>query len=137
MLISFVSFIFLGLFIFWSLDLLGVFGSFFLLGYPWGGLFFEILLDHISLVSIYMLFCCGFVALFYCYHYLGVGLEANSLFYLMCFFLSVMAFLIVSSRLLFSLVMWEYLGLVRFFLILFYSNMVRLRASLVTLFASR
>lgn len=48
-----------------------------------------------------------------------------------------MAILILRGSLLFSLVMWEYLGLVRFFLIIFYSNMARLRASLITVFASR
>lgn len=48
-----------------------------------------------------------------------------------------MLILVSSANLLFSFIFWEYLGLVRFFLILFYSKMSRLRASLVTLFASR
>nr|YP_010704133.1 NADH dehydrogenase subunit 5 [Plagiorchis elegans]WCO87343.1 NADH dehydrogenase subunit 5 [Plagiorchis elegans] len=137
MLALFSMFIFLGFFVFWCLDLLGLLGSFFLIGYPWNGFIFEFLLDSISLISLYMLFCCGVVALFYCFHYFGITLEGFSLFLLMCFFLSVMAFLVVSSSFLFSLVMWEYLGLVSFFLILFYSNSVSLRASLITLFASR
>nr|YP_009646087.1 NADH dehydrogenase subunit 5 [Plagiorchis maculosus]QBX99314.1 NADH dehydrogenase subunit 5 [Plagiorchis maculosus] len=137
MLVLFGLFMILGLFVFWCFDILGVEGSFFLLGYPWSSLTFDFLLDSVSLISLYMLICCGVVALFYCYHYFGVSLEGGSLFLLMCFFLSVMAFLVLSSSFLFSLVMWEYLGLVSFFLILFYSNMVSLRASLITLFASR
>lgn len=137
MLILFLLFIFLGFIVFWGFDLLGISGRFFLLGYPWGWATFEFLFDSISLISFYMLFCCGVVALFYCYHYFGNSLDGSSLFLMMCLFLSVMALLVNSSRFLFSLVMWEYLGLVRFFLILFYSKMVRLRASLVTLFASR
>lgn len=48
-----------------------------------------------------------------------------------------MFFLMIRDRMIFSLVAWEYLGLVSFFLILFYSKMISLRASLVTLFASR
>lgn len=128
---------FLGVIIFWCLDMLGVLGRFFLLGYPWWVISFDFLLDSVSLVSVYMLFCCGLVALFYCYHYFGSSLEGGSLFFLMCLFLFVMLLLVFRSSLLFSLVMWEYLGLVRFFLILFYSKMVSLRASLVTLFASR
>lgn len=84
-----------------------------------------------------MLFCCGSLALLYCCHYFGPSLERERLFPLMVWFLRVMAILVLSGRLLFSLILWEYLGLVRFFLILFYSNSSRLRASLITLFASR
>ena len=84
-----------------------------------------------------MLVCCGFIALFYCFHYFGGSVEGSLLFPLIVWFLGVMLFLSFRAGLVLSLAFWEYLGLVRFFLILFYSNGVRLRASLVTLFASR
>jgi NADH:ubiquinone oxidoreductase subunit 5 (subunit L)/multisubunit Na+/H+ antiporter MnhA subunit len=48
-----------------------------------------------------------------------------------------MGILVFTSSLVFSLILWEYLGLVSFFLILFYSNSARMRASLITVFASR
>lgn len=84
-----------------------------------------------------MLFYCGLVALFYCFHYFGSGRDRVLLYPLMVWFLGVMSILVRSGSMLMSLLMWEYLGLVRFFLILFYSKMASLRASLVTLFASR
>lgn len=98
---------------------------------------FIFMFDEITCVALFMLFCCGSIALFYCHHYFGGREDGYLLFPLVVWFLGVMAILIVSSSMLFSLVLWEYLGLVRFFLILFYSNMASLRAALITLFASR
>uniref|UniRef100_A0AAU7YR52 NADH:ubiquinone reductase (H(+)-translocating) n=1 Tax=Scaphanocephalus sp. TaxID=3050632 RepID=A0AAU7YR52_9TREM len=98
---------------------------------------FDFLFEDISVVSLVMLFFCGSIALFYCYHYFGGESDSSLLFPLMVWFLSVMCVLVVSGNPLFSLVFWEYLGLVSFFLILFYSNSSSLRASLITLFASR
>ncbi len=98
---------------------------------------FEFGINDVSLICLGMLTCCGSLALFYCHHYFGGGKDGYLLFPLMVWFLGVMAVLIFTSSLLFTLVLWEYLGLVRFFLILFYSNGARLRASIVTLFASR
>lgn len=98
---------------------------------------FEFLVNEVSLVCFVMLFLCGGVALFYCHHYFGGSLDGYLLFPLIVWFLSVMAMLVFRSSLLFTLVFWEYLGLVSFFLILFYSNGSSLRASLITLFASR
>nr|UFJ44430.1 NADH dehydrogenase subunit 5 [Glypthelmins sp. LW2G] len=132
-----VFFILLGLFIFWSCVWTGWAGSFFLLGYQWVELPVWFMLDSVSLVCVYMLVCCGSIALFYCYHYFLSDTSGAFLFYLICCFLLVMFLLMLSNSVIFSLVMWEYLGLVSFFLILFYSNMLSLRASLVTLFASR
>lgn len=95
------------------------------------------LFDGVREVCLYMLLCCGGMALFYCHHYFGGDSVSSLLFPLIVWFLSVMGLLILSGSLIFSLIFWEYLGLVRFFLILFYSNSARVRASLITLFASR
>nr|QEG55052.1 NADH dehydrogenase subunit 5 [Echinostoma miyagawai]WCK11547.1 NADH dehydrogenase subunit 5 [Echinostoma miyagawai] len=125
-----------GLLVWWFYDIVGFSGVVTWLGY---GVFpsFSFIMDEVSLVCLYMLLCCGFVALFYCYHYFGGDSNGSLLFPLIVWFLGVMCFLVLTSSMLFSLVFWEYLGLVSFFLILFYSNMSSLRASLITLFASR
>nr|AQS80286.1 NADH dehydrogenase subunit 5 [Fasciola jacksoni] len=126
----------LGVCAFWLGSLLGVMGSFSVLGYD-SFVSFVGVVDLVSLGCFFMLFCCGGVALLYCFHYFGGGLEGGLLFPLMVWFLGVMGVLVFSGSLLFSLIFWEYLGLASFFLILFYSNMSSLRASLITLFASR
>lgn len=95
------------------------------------------MLDDVSLICFTMLFFCGVPSLMYCSHYF-VGSGSVALLYsLMVWFLGVMLVLVFTCRVLATLVFWEYLGLVSFFLILFYRNSVRLRASLVTLFVSR
>lgn len=99
---------------------------------------FSLMLDGVSIICLVMLFFCGSVALGFCEHYFaGDRWGGASLFFMLSIFLSVMALLVCSYGLLFRLVMWEYLGVVRFFLILFYGNCESLRATLVTLFASR
>lgn len=93
--------------------------------------------DCVRVVCIFMLMCCGLVALCYCYHYFGRGDDGGLLFPLIVWFLFVMAALIFSGSIITTLIFWEYLGIVRFFLILFYCNSASLYASLVTAFASR
>lgn len=122
-------FVFLGTGVWaWSVSLLGVV----LRDYD-----FCFLVRDLSVVCLVMLLYCGSVALFYCFHYFGGRGDAYLLYSLMVVFLGVMAVLVLSGSVLMTLLMWEYLGLVSFFLILFYSKMARLRASLITLFASR
>nr|YP_009240941.1 NADH dehydrogenase subunit 5 [Brachycladium goliath]ALN38354.1 NADH dehydrogenase subunit 5 [Brachycladium goliath] len=130
-------FILVSLLLIWFWGYLGWLGSFGLVGYGGKDFPFEFMFDEVACVALFMLFCCGSVALFYCHHYFSGGSDGYLLFPLVVWFLGVMVGLVVSSSMLFSLVLWEYLGLVSFFLILFYSNMSSLRASLVTLFASR
>lgn len=84
-----------------------------------------------------MLLCCGIGALLYCGHYFCGLVGFRGLAGLMFLFLLVMFVLVIRGRLVLSLVLWEYLGFVRFLLILYYSNMSRLRASIVTLVSSR
>nr|YP_009261939.1 NADH dehydrogenase subunit 5 [Echinochasmus japonicus]AKL39067.1 NADH dehydrogenase subunit 5 [Echinochasmus japonicus] len=133
-----VSYFFLGLVVLWLQVFLGWFGVFNLVGYGLGDFCFLFCVDEVSVCCIYMLFCCGSIALLYCYHYFGEdSSEGYKLFPLIVWFLGVMGILVFSGSLIFSLVFWEYLGLVSFLLILFYSNSSSLRASLITLFASR
>nr|UCU06572.1 NADH dehydrogenase subunit 5 [Diplodiscus nigromaculati] len=99
--------------------------------------FFSCLFDDVSLLCAFMLFCCGSIALYYCYHYFGDSPDGSLLFVLIVWFLSVMFVLVFTSSLVFTLVLWEYLGLVSFFLIMFYANSSSMRASLITVFASR
>ena len=106
-------------------------------GYVLKDLMFCFFIDEVRLISAFMLFCCGRIALYYCYHYFSGREEGGLLFPLIVWFLGIMGILIFTSSMIFSLVLWEYLGLVSFFLILFYSNSGRMRASLITVFASR
>lgn len=53
--------------------------------------------DKVSFVCVFMLCLCGGLALVYCFHYIS-GDDAVSLFVLMVWFLSVMVFLMVSSK---------------------------------------
>lgn len=112
-------------------------GTFLLVNYGLKEFFFSFLVDETRVIRLFMLFCCGGLALLYCYHYFSGSLDGGLLFGLIVWFLRVMGVLIFTSSLIFSLVLWEYLGLVRFFLIMFYSNSRSLRASLITVFASR
>nr|YP_009415147.1 NADH dehydrogenase subunit 5 [Breviscolex orientalis]ASL24600.1 NADH dehydrogenase subunit 5 [Breviscolex orientalis] len=97
-----------------------------------GGLF-----DSCSVsVLLMLLVCFGFVS-GYTIHYLGWGWSAVDLKYLICLFVGVMSSLIFTFDFLASLVFWEFLGVVSFFLILFYLNYSGLRSSVVTLVSSR
>nr|YP_009161001.1 NADH dehydrogenase subunit 5 [Paragonimus westermani complex sp. type 1]AJA32738.1 NADH dehydrogenase subunit 5 [Paragonimus westermani complex sp. type 1] len=128
----------LGSFVVWGSSSSGweVFLNFW--GYGWKEGTEVLVLDEVSLICLFMLLCCGSIALPYCCHYFtGLVEESVRLFSLMIWFLMVMGVLVLSGSLVLSLVMWEYLGLVSFLLILFYSNMDSARAALVTLFASR
>nr|AAN15181.1 NADH dehydrogenase subunit 5 [Paragonimus westermani] len=128
----------LGGLVIWSSSLVGweVFLNFW--GYSWEEGSEMLVLDEVGSVCLFMLFCCGGLALLFCRHYLvGLEEEAVRLFSLMVWFLVVMGILVLSGSLVLSLVMWEYLGLVSFLLILFYSNSDSARAALITLFASR
>nr|YP_010235135.1 NADH dehydrogenase subunit 5 [Notocotylus intestinalis]QTC30706.1 NADH dehydrogenase subunit 5 [Notocotylus intestinalis] len=133
----FVLFAFLGFGVICSMSVVGWQGSFLLVSYGLKEFFFSFLVDETSVISLFMVFCCGSLALFYCYHYFSGLLDGDLVFGLIVWFLGVMGILIFSSWLVFSLVLWEYLGLVSFFLIMFYSNTSSLRASLITVFASR
>nr|WET59139.1 NADH dehydrogenase subunit 5 [Eudiplozoon nipponicum]WET59163.1 NADH dehydrogenase subunit 5 [Eudiplozoon nipponicum] len=88
-------------------------------------------------IFLFMLFFCGFLSLNYNFYYFS-GLLVNGclLTWNLMFFLASMVFLILSSGVT-SLICWEYLGIVSFFLILFYGNSVSLKASMVTLVTSR
>nr|YP_009692020.1 NADH dehydrogenase subunit 5 [Rhinebothrium reydai]QEG77668.1 NADH dehydrogenase subunit 5 [Rhinebothrium reydai] len=99
----------------------------------------EILLClDLTTISIYlMLSVCFGYALFYTNHYFmgdPVGVKLNKMIIL---FVGVMALLTLTSDIMTTLVFWEYLGVVSFFLILFYSNYLSLRSSVITLVASR
>lgn len=107
------------------------------LSFPVSMLDFMFELDLVSLSIILMLFVCGSLVCLYCFHYFFLSLDGILLYLLIVWFIGVMGFLCLRSSLVLSLVFWEYLGIVSFLLILFYSNRTSLRASLVTLFSSR
>lgn len=84
-----------------------------------------------------MLVICFLYVYYYTGHYFGDVFIRRKLKRIICLFVGVMGMLVCTGDFLLTLIFWEYLGVVRFFLILFYSNYLRLRASVVTLVSSR
>nr|ANW83203.1 NADH dehydrogenase subunit 5 [Testudotaenia sp. WL-2016] len=94
-------------------------------------------LDLITIFVILMLCICFGYAYFYTGHYFSYDLSGKQLNIIICLFVAVMASLVFTGDFLTTLIFWEYLGVVSFFLILFYMNYLSLRASVVTLVSSR
>ena len=84
-----------------------------------------------------MLGLCFYYVLEYTHHYFGGGVAGFDLNKIIVVFVGVMASLVVTGDFLTTLVFWEYLGVVRYFLILFYLSYLRLRSSVITLVSSR
>lgn len=94
-------------------------------------------MDYISTFSVLMLLICFFFVLSYSKHYFdrdGIYVSLNKI---ICIFVFTMAILTLTGDFLFTLIFWEYLGVVRFFLILFYGRYLSLRSSIITLVSSR
>nr|QXU59704.1 NADH dehydrogenase subunit 5 [Bothridium pithonis] len=103
-------------------------------GSHWG-IFMSV--DKVSLFILLMLLICFCYAFKYTHHYFGGGEEGYDLNKLISLFVAVMASLIFTGDFLTTLVFWEYLGVVSYFLIIFYLNYLSLRASVITLVSSR
>ena len=84
-----------------------------------------------------MLFICFFYVLYYTGHYFNGEIVGKELKKIICLFVGVMFSLVCTGDFLSTLILWEYLGVVRFFLILFYRNYLSLRSSIITLVSSR
>nr|YP_010499308.1 NADH dehydrogenase subunit 5 [Nippotaenia mogurndae]UWT58585.1 NADH dehydrogenase subunit 5 [Nippotaenia mogurndae] len=93
--------------------------------------------DYISLGILLMLIICFSYVYYYTHHYFSGDIAGFELNKLICLFVAVMATLVCTGDFLSTLILWEYLGVVSFFLILFYSNYLSLRSSIVTLVSSR
>ena len=93
--------------------------------------------DLVVLSILLMLFVCFGYAYFYTDHYFSNSIVGKELQVLICLFVGVMTSLVMTGDFLLTLIFWEYLGVVRFFLILFYLKYISLRASIVTLVSSR
>nr|YP_010129825.1 NADH dehydrogenase subunit 5 [Spirometra theileri]QVD40125.1 NADH dehydrogenase subunit 5 [Spirometra theileri] len=94
----------------------------------------------VDLVSIFvwlMLGLCFYYVLEYTHHYFGGGVAGFDLNKIIVVFVGVMASLVVTGDFLTTLVFWEYLGVVSYFLILFYLSYLSLRSSVITLVSSR
>lgn len=93
--------------------------------------------DFVTLSILLMLSVCFGYAYFYTGHYFSGDIAGLELKKIICLFVGVMFSLVLTGDFLTTLIFWEYLGVVSFFLILFYSKYLRLRASVVTLVSSR
>nr|NP_066240.2 NADH dehydrogenase subunit 5 [Taenia crassiceps]AAG13180.2 NADH dehydrogenase subunit 5 [Taenia crassiceps] len=93
--------------------------------------------DSVTFCVLLMLLICYLYVYYYNIHYFGgdyIGYQLGKIIFL---FVSVMFILVSTGDFLFTLIFWEYLGVVSFFLILFYDNFLSLRSSVVTLVSSR
>ena len=104
-----------------------------------GGNFWRLLLsiDRITMCVLLMLIICFLYVLKYTNHYFGGDVAGIDLNKIICLFVTVMASLVCTGDYLSTLIFWEYLGVVRFFLILFYDRYLSLRSSIITLVSSR
>nr|UFQ88448.1 NADH dehydrogenase subunit 5 [Rhabdotobothrium anterophallum] len=93
--------------------------------------------DTTTVGILLMLSICFGYAFFYTGHYFGGSIQGIDLNKIICTFVAVMLSLVLTGDYLTTLVFWEYLGVVSFFLILFYMNYLSLRSSVVTLVSSR
>lgn len=84
-----------------------------------------------------MLGVCFYYVSRYTHHYFGGGVAGFDLSKIITLFVAVMACLVITGDYLTTLLLWEYLGVVRYFLILFYLRYLSLRASVITLVSSR
>nr|BDI27942.1 NADH dehydrogenase subunit 5 [Cylindrotaenia sp. MN-2022] len=94
-------------------------------------------LDYVTIFISLMLYVCFCYVYRYTIHYFGKGVEEELLNKMICLFVAVMGMLVLTGDYLSTLVLWEYLGVVSFFLILFYGSCLSLRSSVVTLVSSR
>lgn len=99
--------------------------------------FKKIKFDWITVLVGLMLIICFSYVLGYTYHYFGDYTVGTNLNKIICLFVGVMLFLVCTRDFLSTLLFWEYLGVVRFFLILFYGNYLSLRSRIITLVSSR
>nr|YP_009256961.1 NADH dehydrogenase subunit 5 [Schyzocotyle nayarensis]ANF28235.1 NADH dehydrogenase subunit 5 [Schyzocotyle nayarensis] len=97
----------------------------------------QFIFDYVSLLVWLMLLVCFAYASFYTNHYFSGEFSWLDLYKIICLFVGVMASLVVTGDYLSTLVFWEYLGVVSYFLILFYLNYLSLRSSVITLVSSR
>lgn len=104
-----------------------------------GGKFWLLTLnfDLVTVLILLMLLICFVYVYNYTGHYFGGDLAGVELKKIICLFVGVMASLVCTGDFLLTLVFWEYLGVVRFFLILFYDSYLSLRSSIITLVSSR
>lgn len=94
--------------------------------------------DLYSSKLLMMLIRCRILCFSYVFHYMGGGWRSKVWLVLMLvFFSGIMMGLMLSGKLITTLVFWEYLGLVSFVLILYYRVWESYRGGVVTLVSSR
>nr|ACN76683.1 NADH dehydrogenase subunit 5 [Hydatigera taeniaeformis] len=93
--------------------------------------------DKVTICVLMMLLICFLYAYFYTSHYFCNDRAGWDLLQIIVLFVVVMGVLVCTGDFLSTLIFWEYLGVVSFFLILFYDNYLSLRSSAITLVSSR
>nr|BAP10825.1 NADH dehydrogenase subunit 5 [Taenia sp. MPM<JPN>:20922] len=93
--------------------------------------------DYVTFGVVLMLVICFSYVYHYTRHYFMGDLAGFELNKIIVLFVAVMGVLVSTGDFLTTLIFWEYLGVVSFFLILFYDNFLSLRSSIITLVSSR
>nr|YP_007375111.1 NADH dehydrogenase subunit 5 [Taenia martis]BAM76208.1 NADH dehydrogenase subunit 5 [Taenia martis] len=93
--------------------------------------------DSVTFCILLMLVVCYIYVYYYNIHYFSGEYIGYQLGKIILLFVSVMCVLVSTGDFLFTLIFWEYLGVVSFFLILFYDSYLSLRSSVITLVSSR
>lgn len=97
----------------------------------------KFIFDKVTICVLMMLIICFLYAYFYTSHYFCNDRAGWDLLQIIVLFVIVMGVLVCTGDFLSTLIFWEYLGVVRFFLILFYDKYLSLRSSAITLVSSR
>nr|QXU59716.1 NADH dehydrogenase subunit 5 [Adenocephalus pacificus] len=113
---------------------ISIFKLLFCNGGLWGCL---TIVDSVTVFILLMLGVCFYYAANYTHHYFGGDVAGFDLNKIIVLFVSVMASLVATGDFLTTLLFWEYLGVVSYFLIIFYLSYLSLRASVITLVSSR
>nr|YP_001218755.1 NADH dehydrogenase subunit 5 [Echinococcus oligarthrus]BAF56509.1 NADH dehydrogenase subunit 5 [Echinococcus oligarthrus] len=111
-----------------SLNFLSMVGCYWLVNFDF---------DVIAFGVVVMLLVCFMYVYFYTGHYFGGSSVGFMLLKLIILFVGIMGVLVCTGDYLCTLIFWEYLGVVSFFLILYYDSFLSLRSSVITLVSSR
>nr|YP_009054581.1 NADH dehydrogenase subunit 5 [Paragyrodactylus variegatus]AIK25769.1 NADH dehydrogenase subunit 5 [Paragyrodactylus variegatus] len=93
------------------------------------------LVDKVSVICSFMLICCSIIAVLFYWHYFSW--HSDYLIILIQLFILSMLYLVFTNSHINSFIGWEYLGVVSYFLILYFSIYCSSRSAFITLITSR
>nr|UKQ56150.1 NADH dehydrogenase subunit 5 [Gyrodactylus sp. FZ-2021] len=91
--------------------------------------------DYVSIICLIMLLSCSIIAIYFYWHYFSW--HSDYLIILIQLFILSMLYLVLTNSGINSFIGWEYLGIVSYFLILYFSIYCSARSAFVTIISSR